>query len=365
MKRQFYIDANALEIGDIVLFADSKFNSVVIRAITRTDYSHAAICVLKGLLVEAQLEGIRARSTDSIRVERSSSLLVLRLRDEFDRSRAIRIRAGAIASGYLAKKYDHVGAIISPFPQLVWSEQENKVFCSQLVATAYEQAGLTLFNRNAEKIVPGSFASLTTNKDRFFEDVTSSVLVNRAALWAETVDKPALNWATVELSVFHRVLDDPEIIELTQQIFGRVPGSIWVLIDDLAQTPNETLDHQVAAILERNQYLEIVEQIEAKIGDPDVDKVAVAIKAQYRNKLDAITNEVQHLEGQIARLSALLDVASQRLIRYEDALKKSPASPTFRIFIHVTYRRREIAKADFQRLIYLYGRLQMSDEESL
>ena len=124
------------------------------------------------------------------------------------------------------------------------------------------------------------------------------------------------------------------------------------------------MDHQVAAILERNQYLEIIEQIEAKIGDPDVDKVAVAIKAQYRNKLDAITNEVQHLEGQIARLSALLDVASQRLIRYEDALKKSPASPTFRIFIHVTYRHRGIAKADLQRLKYLYGRLQMSDEES-
>ena len=124
------------------------------------------------------------------------------------------------------------------------------------------------------------------------------------------------------------------------------------------------MDHQVAAILERNQYLEIAEQIAAEIGDPVIDEIAVAIKAKYRNESVALANEVQHVKGKIARLSGLLEIARQSLIRYEQALSKSPGSPTFKIFMDSTYRQREIAKADLERLIYLYERLRMSDEES-
>lgn len=150
-SRPYVVDDAALRPGDVLLSAQPAAASLVVRLFTFSRYSHAAIALGNGMYAEAVGLGVRLRSTGLLVAPR---LVVRRLRRE-DASAAR--RAAEIARGYAHAGYWLSGAMLTVFRRTPF-EARHRLFCSQLVATAYEEADARLVDIAAEKVTPARLA---------------------------------------------------------------------------------------------------------------------------------------------------------------------------------------------------------------
>lgn len=158
--------------GDIILNTNPNgIVSIGIRKATKSPISHAAICTSPGFFIEADGHGVHRFLLDVMCVQDLGSVHYLRLKEEVPNSIAIATKAGQKAERYLARGYWTYGALASITPLNIASN--GKFFCSHLVAQAYQEAGIDLFNgKSPTKIVPGDF--LLSEK---FTDITGSMLL--------------------------------------------------------------------------------------------------------------------------------------------------------------------------------------------
>lgn len=76
MKR---INDTLLKPGDIILTTSTEAVSKAIRIATRSDISHAMVCVEGHSVIDATAEGVQARNTQRLFYEDGCSIHVLRL----------------------------------------------------------------------------------------------------------------------------------------------------------------------------------------------------------------------------------------------------------------------------------------------
>lgn len=137
---------------DIALFRGRGLLSAAIRWQTASQYSHAAVVLPDGKIIEAwQGEGVRITTLDSVQgVDFFKVWLTSTQRDE-----VLRFLAGQIGMGY-----DYLGVL--RFLTRFRGAPDNRWFCSELVFAAFLHAGVPLLARTeAHEVSPGMLSRST------------------------------------------------------------------------------------------------------------------------------------------------------------------------------------------------------------
>jgi len=151
------LDPNKLHVGDVVLSTTEHWVSAGIRAFTSSDYSHAAIHVGGGFLIEAVGEGVRRLHCRAFIYPKESYVRVLRTKN----LNAVDLEAASMAArSLLYRPYSTVGAIGTKLG-FVRANDDPGRFCSQLVAEAYEIAKSPLSEKPSCDITPADLNDCT------------------------------------------------------------------------------------------------------------------------------------------------------------------------------------------------------------
>jgi hypothetical protein len=131
---------DGLLIGDIILTTTTGRQSKVIRKFTKSDISHAMICVDPCSVIDATGEGVHARNTQRLFFPDDCPIYVLRLQRALSRRELDLICAFVRAR--VGTRYSKREAVSTAFGGMdTWSTRQ---FCSRLVAQAYAAAGVPL-----------------------------------------------------------------------------------------------------------------------------------------------------------------------------------------------------------------------------
>ena len=154
----FAIRSSDLRPGDIILSfnPDSKF-SALISALTHSPFSHAFICTRPPECVESSDFGVARFVLDRFLIRDRAHIRVLRLKVHTARQDQS-AKAADFAAGQVSRRYADKDVFTAPFPFLP-TFQRGRFFCSQLVAEAYDRAGIALVpGRSSDKVSPGAIA---------------------------------------------------------------------------------------------------------------------------------------------------------------------------------------------------------------
>ncbi|MBN8214736.1 MAG: hypothetical protein J0M09_17570 [Xanthomonadales bacterium] len=137
MKR---INYDILCVGDIVLTTSPAVKSKVIRGVTKSDISHAMICVSKTSLMDSTGEGVQARNPQKIFYPDDCAIHIRRLKEGLDSEVARSIISYVRqVTGTPYATAEVLRSVASPL-----SFGSSKQFCSRLVARAFSSAGISL-----------------------------------------------------------------------------------------------------------------------------------------------------------------------------------------------------------------------------
>jgi hypothetical protein len=135
MKKR--LDANVVEPGDIILTTTDEFPSGVIRKTTKSDISHAMLCVDHSSIIHAVTEGVRSENTQRIFFKEDLPVHVMRFKDGLSAA-DIRTVCDYVRSK-VGSEYTYTEAARA------WRKRGKKFssrqFCSRLVAQGYAEAG--------------------------------------------------------------------------------------------------------------------------------------------------------------------------------------------------------------------------------
>jgi uncharacterized protein YycO len=167
----YAFDTSKLRRGDILLSTHStSVTSKFIRFVTRSRYSHAAICFDSPFFIEAVGTGVSYFHIGKYFVKDKKRIAILRLKNSSKRRSTIAESAAEESSFFVGKKYSIFGYI-----QLQKQKPRslaNTTFCSHLVANCYAIAGLYLLPHKAlHRVSPNDLT-----KSGLLEDVTNQVL---------------------------------------------------------------------------------------------------------------------------------------------------------------------------------------------
>lgn len=142
------IGADALQVGDIIISTTPAPESVAIRLGTGAEVSHAILYIGDGLVVESILQGVVQRTLDEALADASLAVAVRHPRLSPEQALHVRDFAGQA----IGLKYDGVGIVKQAIFRidaivgrvLLSFDDEQRFFCSELVAAAFESAGAPL-----------------------------------------------------------------------------------------------------------------------------------------------------------------------------------------------------------------------------
>jgi hypothetical protein len=178
MKR---LNASVLQRGDIVLSTTTEPVSKAVRAGTKSDISHAMICVQHSSVIDATNDGVHARNTQRLFFDDKCSLHVFRLKAGLSSEKAqavcqfVRQRVG---SEYSIK--EAIRTVVGGSDQ--WT---RKQFCSRLVAQAYASADIKLVG-DPNYCSPADLAKSSLLVA--VQDATETITAEEAARWAAHTD---------------------------------------------------------------------------------------------------------------------------------------------------------------------------------
>ncbi|WP_305840064.1 YiiX/YebB-like N1pC/P60 family cysteine hydrolase [Photobacterium leiognathi] len=141
------LDMRLLKPGDIILTGSDTKLSRVIKKFTKGSFSHAILYVGDGSYIHSDRNGVHSNNIQRLLFEDESNVMVLRSANE-----QVISMACDFARSQVGKEYSVKGAINAKVKAPL-SLDNNRQFCSKLVAKAYEFAGLKLV-KNADTCMP-------------------------------------------------------------------------------------------------------------------------------------------------------------------------------------------------------------------
>jgi uncharacterized protein YycO len=180
------ITADALQVGDIIVSTTTAFDSGVIRFATKSQVSHSAIYIGEGQVVEAIGQGVTLRSLDAslagdslavaYRVPGLTKEQATKVRDYLGRNldrpysvlKAINAgfardsRRSPLTNAYVCAK---AGICYTEPPAKIYkADVVDSFFCSELVFSAFQEAGIPLTGGRADGITPADLQELWLSK---------------------------------------------------------------------------------------------------------------------------------------------------------------------------------------------------------
>ncbi|MCI5122910.1 MAG: hypothetical protein D3925_00145 [Candidatus Electrothrix sp. AR5] len=225
------INIDTLQKGDIVLTTSTaKKPSGVIRTVSRSDISHAMICVAYGSVIDSTGEGVQARNIQKMIYDDSSPIYILRPKEILPET--VIIEVVNFARSQIGTRYSKSEAALSVFPKLI-KKGGRKQFCSRMVAKAYSSVGINLVD-NPDYCTPEDI-----KKSEQLEFVAPSfILVNK-----EDVDDTTEGFRDVTNKLLVKLRDLDEKIESLNDVH-----------DLVVQRPD--LDANIAQSLRDSGFLE-------------------------------------------------------------------------------------------------------------
>ena len=172
LEEAFAFKTQLLQPGDVLLSTNSLDKlSGMIRWGTGGSFSHAAICTLPPLFIEADFPGVAEVSLERKHLATLSNARILRLDPSFPDAKKIAETAAKAALEYQTGSYDKIAAVASVFKG---AKTNSGLFCSYLVSAAYLKAGL---NITSEGKLPKTTTPADIEHFAGFVDITPSLLI--------------------------------------------------------------------------------------------------------------------------------------------------------------------------------------------
>lgn len=230
------IDCSKLRVGDIILSTSPGWEGDIVRRGTRSDISHAMLCVAPSSVMDSTGAGVHAKNIDKMFFEDDCALYVYRLLKTIPSNKLqkvvefVRLRTGA--------RYSYIEAATSIFRLPL--KGSSLQFCSRLVATAYKSAGV--------QVVRGSHYFCTPENLKSSDFLT---LVDGAVMTVSQVEIESLK-AEGDTTVGMRETTN-RLLELARKI--------WPLLSTLNDVEsfaikNPAKDMKIADAYKRSGYLE-------------------------------------------------------------------------------------------------------------
>ena len=230
------IDCSKLKVGDIILSTTPGWQGNLVRRGTRSDISHAMLCVAPSSVMDSTGDGVHARNIDKMFFEDDCALYVYRPIEVVPPNKLqkviefVRLRTGA--------RYSYIEAATSIFRLPVSGSKLQ--FCSRLVATAYESIEV--------RVVSGSHYFCTPESLKSSEFLT---LVEDAVVTVSEAEIENLK-AEGDTTTGMR--------EVTNRLLERA-RKVWPLLSSLNDVEsfvikNPTKDMKIADAYKHSGYLE-------------------------------------------------------------------------------------------------------------
>jgi hypothetical protein len=240
---------------DFSLGDTSTYASKVIQRFTKSTFSHAALCIDYGMFIEAIGTGVCRLAIMATAAHKRENVRLLRLASSHVSDASAKAeRAARIAQEYLLRGYSRRGAVGVEIAALRDPER-TQLFCSQLVARSYEEAGQDLVpNKKSHEVGPGDL-----ERSELLEDATDS------AVFLLHTDSPP-DFYLDDHTLFERphhweVATKLEILANAhvRKAYGRLnehPASFWELEKILAKYRSRPLDDAIHRALEQHRFAE-------------------------------------------------------------------------------------------------------------
>ena len=179
----YFLNLSKLVAGDIIVTRSTttlfkRIKSKAIGLATGGEFSHVALYVGNGSIIEAIPDGVHSHNILRIPFLNASDVKVLRLKPELFDQKAIKHSIEFVRTNH-GRQYAFIDTIFStPLFKKMDASTRNKTFCSRLVASAYNSAGLPIVDNS-------NYASP--------EDINSSdrlVEVTDITIYLENVEHP-------------------------------------------------------------------------------------------------------------------------------------------------------------------------------
>lgn len=273
----YTINAN-LQIGDIILIMSGTKYGKIISSVTQGDFSHVGLVFKERKYIEALTSGVQATSTMQIQVKNKDKIKILRpkvfmdsgLTDDYIQ----KIREEANPNRY--RKYNTKGALTS-IVKKEFTKINKTFFCSELVALIYKKIGLTLFEKEPEKVTPNDFVKLIGN---LLEDVSDEIITelpSYSKLYQMDIEYLDVNKKTEfhESKLISEFIKEVEKI-LVENKMGMTKMGVIELIDIYSLENKElikTLDTQFANEYKKLRINEHVKDTFSKVKGKDFKKL--------------------------------------------------------------------------------------------
>ncbi|OWU99274.1 YiiX/YebB-like N1pC/P60 family cysteine hydrolase [Fibrobacter sp. UWR2] len=141
----YYLDTSKTQKCDILLTTTTHFPSKVIRLGTGSDISHASLLVDPHVLIDSTGEGIQSRNIERLEYEDECSIHLMRLKETITDDEKMQIEN--FARERIGQRYNTSQAFMAGLRQrgiIKNGPEEKGMFCSRLVAEAFESVGIKL-----------------------------------------------------------------------------------------------------------------------------------------------------------------------------------------------------------------------------
>lgn len=251
----YALDPAQLQINDVVLTSQRGVFSALIRAVTRSKFSHAAVVTRHGSLIEAVMRGVVRRSLVGVWTSRREWICVFRPPSGVALVSPDRQSMSTVAEEGFANPYSLLGAAGT---KLTWLKalRGQGYFCSELVAVAFAKCGYPVAREAPHAVNPELLRSAG-----YLDDVTAScvrILERPQEDWRLVLDVSKVDHPAGEARMLRRTFRAlkaglslrllPKELQSTPAIIG------WLMCQDTTQPGVAIADATVSRVLEYGGY---------------------------------------------------------------------------------------------------------------
>lgn len=276
-----------MEPGDVVLETGHGPTSVAIRLFDWGRYSHALIWLDGTDFLEAVGEGVRTITFARFLIRNPKDWLVLRHPD-----RSIGARAATEARVFAHMLYDRSGAIATKLPG---NHEPNPVamFCSQVIASAYENAGAPLVGKVSHRVTPNGLRRRSVLKP-----VDPIPLIELRLTPEEVIDVEPL----LDRHAGYAATDMSREMSVSQTVHELVLG-LFPADPDVPIAPHLQIAYPPRNLGEIFQVLQFLDQQNAS-NISDVILPELECRGYFNYGRDDLSIIIDRLRGQSAELAA-------------------------------------------------------------
>lgn len=234
----YIFEMKKLQAGDILLTAQDAFSSKAIRKAIRSDFSHAMLYVGRGSYIHSDRDGVHSGNIQRLLLSKPEHGIVLRAKCENEN---IAKEACKFARSQIGKSYSINGAIRAKIKGTPLSRtQQNRQFCSRLVAQAYDYAKLEI-----------------TSEPLFCTpaDILESVSLGLIPTCVRPATEDEIAFANSENILQNQSLATNQFLINVRNISKEDIQSFEQIPDHLLRHPKN--DQKISAVLKSSGYLEL------------------------------------------------------------------------------------------------------------